>query len=340
MNKRWIQLLFVLAVLAAAAWWLDRSDTGSTLDRPITDFAVADTSRVSRIFIAEMSGRTVDLERQDDGHWTVNGRFGARRSLLDLILKTFLRVEVRAPVAKSAEANVLKQMATNAKKVEIYEDGSDTPSRIWYVGSSTPDQMGTYMLLEKPGEGRSSQPFVMGMSGFTGHLSSRFQSDLDEWRSSVVFAYPDVSRLAEVEVRHPYDPAASFRVEQSATGELALFDAAGGPVPAFDTVAVQDLVLQFRDLHFEGFERKLSGPQRDSIMNSLPARVVRVRDREGNEQEQPFFVKAPYPGETNLEGELIQQDLDRMYTVVQDTSLVLVQRHLFDRIVPALDDLR
>ena len=97
---------------------------------------------------------------------------------------------------------------------------------------------------------------------------------------------------------------------------------------------------QFRDLHFEGFERKLSGPQRDSIMNSLPARVVRVRDREGNEQEQSFFVKAPYPGETNLEGELIQQDLDRMYTVVQDTSLVLVQRHLFDRIVPALDDLR
>ena len=340
MRKRWIPLFFVLAVLAAVAWWLQRGDTGSTLDRPLTDFAVPDTSRVTRIFIAEMSGRAVDLERQDDGHWTVNGQFGARRSLLDLILKTFLRVEVRAPVAKSAEGNVLKQMASNAKKVEIYEDGARTPSRIWYVGSATPDQVGTYMLLEKPGEGRSSQPFIMGMSGFTGHLSSRFQSDLDEWRSSVVFAYPDVGRVARVEVRHPYDPSASFSVEQSAAGDLALLDAEGRDVPVFDTVAVQDLVLQFRDLHFEGFERKLSNDRRDSIMTSLPARVVRVTDREGGVQEVPFFVKAPYPGETNLEGDLIDQDLDRMYAVVQDTSLVLVQRYLFDRIVPGIGDLR
>ncbi|MCB0808595.1 MAG: hypothetical protein KDB96_04875 [Flavobacteriales bacterium] len=352
MNRRLIRSIFVLLVLAAAAWWLQDRDTGSTLDRPLTDFSVADTSQVSRIFIAETNGRSVDLRRSAEGHWTVLGAwrekdgtvhqagpFRARRSLVDLALKTFLRVEVRAPVARSAEANVFKKMSAMGRKVEIYE-GSDEPSRVWYVGSATPDQKGTYMLLEKPGLGKSSQAFIMGMSGFTGHLSSRFLAMLDDWRSSQVFSYPDVGEVASVEVQHPYDREASFRVAQSSGGELALFDANGRPVPVFDTLAVQDLILQFQDLHFEGFERKLSDTGRDSIMHSLPARIVRVTDRDGEVNEVPFFAKAPYPGETNLEGDLIDRDLDRMYAVVQDTSLVLVQRHLFDRIVPAIDDLR
>ena len=100
----------------------------------------------------------------------------------------------------------------------------------------------------------------------------------------------------------------------------------------------RDLVLQFRDLHFEGFERKLSGPQRDSIMNSLPARVVRYRDREGNEQEQPLR-EGPLPRRDEPGGRADPAGPDRMYTVVQDTSLVLVQRHLRPD-QPALDDLR
>ncbi len=51
MNRR-LLLLIVLAVLGATAWWLNSRSTGSTLDPTLSDFAIADTARVTRIHIS------------------------------------------------------------------------------------------------------------------------------------------------------------------------------------------------------------------------------------------------------------------------------------------------
>ena len=55
MNRR-ILLFVVLLVLGGIAWWLSSNSGPTTLDRPLSDFAVPDTSRVSRIFIADRKG--------------------------------------------------------------------------------------------------------------------------------------------------------------------------------------------------------------------------------------------------------------------------------------------
>ncbi|MCB9169167.1 MAG: hypothetical protein H6594_02315 [Flavobacteriales bacterium] len=332
--KRILILLLLMVALGALAWWLSARDRGTTLSGPLTDFAIADTSSVDRIFIAEKDGHTADLRRQDDGTWTVNGIYRANPVPVRLLLKTFLRVEVRAPVPKSAEANVLRVMGGAAKKVEIYQ-GGDTPAKIWYVGHATPDHYGTYMVLEKPGEGRSDVPFIMGMSGFSGFLTTRFHAKLDEWRNTDVFAYPDLSTIGVVAVRHVEDPTTSFMVSLGEKGELHLTDEGLRPV-AMDTAAVQDFLLQFRSLHFEYIERNLSKAQCDSVRNSPPWHIVTVKEKDGAERRVPFFHKLPYKGQLDMEGDLMTQDVDRMYATVDDTVLVVVQRVLFDRITPPI----
>jgi hypothetical protein len=330
--KRTLLIVLVALALGALAWWLSVRDTGTTLSGPLTDFAVADTAAVDRIFIAEPDGRTVDLRRSPEGGWMVNGRLAANPIQVNLLLKTFLRVEVRAPVPKSAEANVLRVMAGTAKRVEIYA-GGDRPDRIWFVGHSTKDHFGTYMLLEKPGTGRSAVPFVMGMSGFTGYLTPRFHVDLDVWRSSILIQERDLAALREVRMERPATPGAGIRVALDERGVPTLLDEAGSALP-MDTAAVRDMLLPLRGLNFEFVERQLNASERDSVLRSTPLHRVTLVRRDGSERTIPFWAKGSYAGQRDAMGNLLkEEDVDRLYATVDDTVLVAVQRLGADRLL-------
>ncbi len=335
--KRNLLLLLVLVVLGALVWWLSTERGTGTLTGALTDFAVQDTSKVSRIFIAEHNGKSVDLVRTDQG-WRVNGAFGVKKHHLDLLLKTFLRAEVRSPVPKSAEANVLKAMSATAKRVEIYEGGNE-PSKIWLVGHATQEHVGTYMLLEVPGKGRSDTPYIMGMSGFTGHLTSRFHADLDEWRNSEIFSYPDLDAITSITVEHPTDPATGFTIEYRGGNELMLKDNSSKPVD-MDSLAVKDFLLQFKKLHYEYIDRAASRNTRDSVLTSTPHTTITVADRSGGARSIKLWMLKPAAEGVDEAGTPLHYDVNRMHGLVADTVLVVVQRHLFDRVTLPLSDLR
>ncbi len=325
-------LPFLLIVLAAVAFWLWRSNTGSTLTGPLSDFAVPDTASVDRIFIADKQGLTADLRRVN-GRWTVNG-LPANQFNVGTLLKVFVRVEVRTPVAKSMEAMTLKLMASNAVKVEIYT-GGDEPEKIWWLGHGTPDHFGVFALLEKPGTGRSDSPFVLGMSGFTGLINTRFHARQDEWRSTELAIHPDLNSITSVKVEHPMQDSAGYTITYGGDRNMAVLDEQGSPLP-FDSVIVMDVLLHMRDAHFEYFERTYPKARKDSIMASVPWHVLTITTKDGHSQRLPFWKKKPYEGEKNADFELLIEDGDRMHSLLDDTALVVVQRYWFDRMVPYL----
>lgn len=339
MKKRW-PLLIVFVLLAGIALWLVRTHGDSTLAGPLTDFAISDTASVDRIFIAEKQGNTIDLRRIAKAgggtEWTVNG-LRATQVNVSLLLKTFIRIEVESPVPKSAEASVLKVMSSTARKVEIYQGGKE-PSKIWWVGHATQDHFGTYMLLEEPGVGKSSSPFIMGVAGFTGILPPRFHTRIDEWRNTEVTTYPDLTQVKKIQVDQPSTPDQSFTLTYDGASNFGLFDHTGTAVP-MDTAHVKDLMLLLRNGHFEAFERKLTKAQRDSLLATPPWHVLTVTSTQG-EQKVPFWRKNPDTGERDMDFNLITNDVDRMYALLGDTSLVILQRYWYDRVVPPLDLLR
>ena len=82
---------------------------------------------------------------------------------------------------RQAVADVVKDMATEGIKVEIYAKNGKA-LRTFYVGGSTSDDRGTFMMMEN-----SNEPYVMHIQGFQGMLRPRFHTDEQDWRDRFVF---------------------------------------------------------------------------------------------------------------------------------------------------------
>lgn len=326
MNRR-LLLFLVLAVLGAAAWWLSSRSTGSTLDPALSDFAIADTARVTRIHISDRKGMAIDLQRTGDG-WRVNGRYRARQPEVSLLLNTFKRIEVKSPVPKSAEETALRAMAASSTKVEIYTGGKE-PEKIWIVGHDTKDQKGTHMVLELPGVGRSSSPFIMGMHGFIGILNTRFPTDPDNWRSSSVFCYPDLHALASVEVEHVARPDASYRIENRAGGTPRLLALNGAALP-MDTVLVQAALLPYREFNYDHIMREVPRAKRDSLLAAPPNFVITAAGRDGASRSMKLWYMGNRSEDPGFDTPRPLHDPLRMWAVVEDSLLVAVQRQYTD----------
>lgn len=336
MNRR-IFLLLAVICLGGLAWWLSRNDAPTTLDRPLSDFAVADTAQVTRIHISDTKGGVpVDLKRTANG-WVLNDVFEAKQAEVTLLLRTFKRIEVKSPVPKSLQPKTLRVMAATSRKVEIYE-GGEKPSKIWIVGHGTQDHFGTFMLLEKPGIGRSNAPFIMGMGGFTGILTTRFHTKLDHFRNARFFALSDMRDLASVQVETPLAPANGYTITQDPDGRYGLLDHRSQPYP-FDTVLVQGALLPLKETYFEAIERYPQA-RRDSLLTSQPNHLLTITDRNGRQTKAKFWFR-PYTGAEPAFGEpRALYDPIYMDALVQDTLHVRMQRPAFERILQPISTFR
>jgi hypothetical protein len=335
MKRKTLLILTVLG-LAALALWLHQRSAPTSLDAPLSNFSISDTARVDRIFISDVGGKTIDLRRNGRG-WTLNGAYNARTSDVDLLLTTFKRIEVRSPVTRKAQATALRFMGAVAKRVEIYQ-GGNKPEKVWIVGHATKENLGTYMVLELPGKGRSSAPFIMGMSGFTGILNTRFRTELDTWRSPEVWNIIDPYELARLEVDLPKGPGSPYRIEHLEDRRVRLLDGANKPLPT-DSTVLKMVLRSFKGLNYEAIERRMKGQTRDSLLAATPDQVVRTFDRSGKRKEARFWFM-PYTGaaDTTLAYQP-EHDPNRMYALVDDSLVVVVQRAMFDPILQPAENL-
>ena len=149
MNRGVYVVLLVLLLIVAGYFYFTQNT--NTIRSEFSDFALEDTSSVSRMFISDFEGISADLTRQSDNTWKINDKYKARQDAIDLILKTVNSVKVTETVPRSSKETVIKSMAGSSIKVEIYTS-SEKPAKVYYVGNPTQNHFGTYMLLEIDGE--------------------------------------------------------------------------------------------------------------------------------------------------------------------------------------------
>ena len=325
--------LFVALALAAAALYLGtRPDAGQLDADQSTHFSIADTSKVTRIRIADAQGGVAVLERSAHplGLWTLNGRHFARKDATDLLLKTFRRISVRQPVQPKAKEGVLKMMAASGKRVDIHLDGSEAPAKTWFIGTPTQSHTGTHMLLELPEEGRSSDPYITHMEGFTGFLSTRFFTSENEWRYTGVYE----SRPQDIQsiFGRPLNDAGRMATLEWNVDGSGLVAIADYERLALTPAEMQDQWLRMCDVHIETWDSHLTPAQEDSLKASSPAWELEVRYRDGRVQPMALYWKAPILDEYDLDGRLMDHDGSRMYAVVQD-EVALVQTFVFNPIL-------
>lgn len=278
-NLRLLYFLILLTCATGAMWWFDNGGGNIQADDQ-TDFSISDTALVDKIFIADNFSH-VTLERvPGERLWSVNGgEMKARKPSIDLLLKTFQRIQVKGAVPEKQRETVIRNLAGSAKKVEIYT-GGDKPAKTWYVGTSTPNHTGTYMLLETEEDGRSTEPFITHLGGGKGYLTTRFFTDLDEWRYTGIFEYPNrtLHSVQFTDFEHPYN---SFKIVADTLGGLKLYSTTGSEVAYRDTLAVQNQFLRYKTVYFESWNNRLSEAAQDSL-RQVPAKyAIECSDFEG-----------------------------------------------------------
>ncbi len=321
--------LIIFLLLAFAAIILYFSQKSGTIPRELKDFALEDTASINKIYLAGKSGQEILLVRSNN-HWIVNEKYIVRKDAIDVLLKTIKRMDIKSPVPKASFETVVKNLATEHTKVEIYTD-QEKPKRVFYVGGSTADNYGTYMMLDK-----SSTPFVMHIPGFAGYLSTRFFLQETAWRDVSLFKY-QFDEIISVQLENIRNPDESFIAINRGNNQFELnYLSTDKSFTGFDTLKVKEYLSAFKKLSFERFVDELSPEEKDSIFRIEPEYIITLNDTEGLTTRLEAILRAAL-----LPDENFPYDPDRMYgRINKEEELVIIQYFNFDPLFKDISDFK
>ena len=98
-NRKFIIAVLVLGVIAIA---LLLTNSKSTFKRALSDFAVDDTSSVTKIFMSDKNNNNLTLTRVDAGRWLVDNKYSGSKANIELLLGTMLGLHVKETVPRAA----------------------------------------------------------------------------------------------------------------------------------------------------------------------------------------------------------------------------------------------
>lgn len=344
MKNLRIKLVLVLILAVVAIVLLTQKRTG-TLDDDISAFSVDDTTSVTKIYLADMKGNEVLLSRVFPGKWLLNDTLNARTEAVNRLLATMYRMTVQSPVSKAGYNNVITNLATNSVKVEVYQNlpainlfhvvrmfYREKLSKVFYVGQPTPDNLGTFMMIEG-----SNTPFIVYLPGLRGFLSARFSANPNDWRDHTIFA-KNPQEIFSIQVDFPSFPEESYRIEKPDRNTLRVRRPDNNElISAFDTSKVVNLINGYRNIRFESVVDYDADFNKDSVLQSLPVHIITLTDTAGNVQSMKTFRRKNYAKLMDDNNELYPWDMDRMYGLINEgEDFVLIQYFVFDPITRPL----
>lgn len=328
MKKNRFILIAILVLVLGSCYFLFFGGSFSTLGEQDNDFAVQDTGSITKIFIADKRNSSVTLTRVNGGQWMVNGHYIARQDCINYLLVTIKMLAVKNIIDPRGFPSVVKALASNAVKVEIYS--GDKRIKMYYVGGPTQDQTGTYMLLANHRTGNNySQPYIMYIPGFEGYLTSRYFIPEPDWRDRTILrCYP--YQLRSVELIYPqsdsgFGIAVAGRDRFSLTNPLTHQN-----IPVFDTTEVKQYLTYFQTLSWEATS---DSKNRDSILNTPPFAIIRVVDTTGKRTEVKLYHRPTPAGDVDKYGITYKYDPDRMFAMVNGKDFVIVQYFVFGKML-------
>ncbi len=316
--------------MGGAAYFLVFKKGSSTLPVNEKNFAVYDTANIGKIFIADMSKKSVTLERGINGGWFVNKSIPVRTEAINILLKTIKQLSIKYPVPETARNNVLKSLSSDNIKVEIYDLKSQLINS-YYVGGGTNDLNGTYM---KTLDGEN--PYVVSIPGFHGILTVRYITNEEEWKSRSIFSLP-LNQIREISVQYPKQMDSSFVINVIGVDSFQLLNyrsrqQINPKLVSKDRVGM--FLSLFRFINAEGFEN--TNKLKDSILMQQPFCVIKAIDIRNNINVVTCYYK-PVSKETlqqfSNKGEPMKYDVDHYYATINNgNDFVLIQQFHFGRL--------
>lgn len=321
-------LLMLVAILSLVAWWLVSSKKSGTLGKDMREFAVEDTGSIVKIFMADKSGKSVLLERSENGDWNYNGKGLARPDGIKTLLTTIHDVRVKSPVGKNAYNNIIKSLATTGVKVEIFN--RDGLVKTYYVGGPDMEHTGTYMYIEG-----ADEPYVIHIPGFEGYLTPRYFLREQDWSVKNIFRLQP-SALESLTAVNYEKPGYHITINSLPGGEFEIRDADGNALQGVVHDKVMNYLQPFASLNYEKIESALAAEQLDSLASTAPLRTVSVREKGGKTTVIDFWRRPVTPGASSAireDGVVLPYDVDRMTARIRgNPEWIVVQYYTYDHL--------
>jgi len=316
MNKTLLWLVALLFVLLGLFWFLREQEAEvKTAAYPDREFAIKDENSISRIFIADLKGRTMNLTRQSDGEWLINDTVGASVTIMDQVLYTLSKIRIDHIPPETMNKTIFESMSTSGIKIEAF-DAEGQKLRSLILGPSTQDERASYMMVEG-----QKQPYAMKVPGHTGTLRPLFDlRNIEEWRSRDWIAIK-AEDITSVEVNYPRQTGSGFSIRR--VGDSLQLNAESELVEISQQAPKQRLL----ESYLEGFEyvplfkREDENPMKDSLSSMIPFVEVRITQKSGETEELsliPAFIRKN-DGSLDLEGDFnnywVVQKPGRLQTV-------------------------
>ena len=345
MKRKNLYTLLVAGVLLIITVLLVMQNKRSTFNNGDDDFSVADTASIKKIFLADKLDHEVLLEKNENGEWTVNNKYDVRDDAMEVLLSTIKNLSVDRPVSNKAYNSVIKRLSARSVKVEIYQEvyridlfnkirlfPHVTNTKTYYVGGQTQSNMGTYMLLEG-----GDNPYITGLPGFRGFVSTRYSAREIDWRSHNVF-HEKINEIESVNVEFVEEPHKSFEIKNIENRTFKLKNTYENKnVSQFDTLKVIEYLTAFREINYEALLNDMDSVRKDSIISSKPFYVITMKKTDGTTNKVNIFHRGVDGGDATMVDGKLTYDPDRLYAEINNgEDFVLIQFLSFDNVFRSL----
>ena len=320
MNRNLLLPLLLIILLGGTAFLYLSDKESKKTEEGDWVMHIEDTETIHKIFIADRKGGKATLTRGDK-YWQYNNKFNANPNVMANVLNTLQKIRLKNRPAAAAIPNMVKTLSTQSIKVVAY-DKNDKILKSFYVGGVTPDERGTFMIMEG-----SDNPYVMHIPLTEVSLKQRFFTEEIKWRDKTIFEY-NPKDILSVSIEYPRRKNKSFTLERH-KGSWKI-DPFYPTTRRIEKEINQDLIESylkgFRKVGAETFEDRPKFIKNES--NQKEFCIIRLVLKDASQEEVHFYPIQRYEDEENTK----PFPVSRYLTINSKKDTYLTQHLVFKEI--------
>jgi hypothetical protein len=241
LHKNRISIILLLALLIASLCFY-LSKRNQTFDKKESQFAIQDTSDISRIDIFHKN--SLIILHKGNGTWQFDDSLNANPALMKICLRILTQVEIKSVVAKDLQSIMYDKIKKSGSEVKVFKG-----NQLIRDYSVFPDSVNRaiYMMMSD-----SRHPFIVDLPSFEGNFAGLFQTDVKLWRDKAIMRFLP-KQLAYIKVEQVAKPSQSFELKMDGSGKATVKSLQTHQSVNFNVEAVEAYLYCFRNVRVEEF---------------------------------------------------------------------------------------
>ncbi len=285
-RKNWALAIILVVLTGVLGIMLSSKRTATNMQVNKTLFAVADTAAIDKIVLRQPDGLVQTLNRRN-GYWQLNDNHAVDPAIMQLMLSALSQVQVKRPVARNQQEEVLDQLSSQGVEVEL----NDSPANRFVAGGRAEDAISYFA--------RDDQAYVVELPGYSSFISGIFYLKEGDMRNKMLTTLNSMN-FQGLDVVYPADSVqnVSIRFQDNMLGAVG--------IERPDSTVLFQYMMIYEPLQIAGYLTPGEDPGYDSLLQTAPQAIFSMHTV-GNTEGLRLQLYPPLPGRPYRLGYLPKQ---------------------------------